>query len=169
MPAESVTATNILTTAAIQRRLQRMAYQVAEDNVGEKEVVVYGIQGNGEVVAAAFVQHLAAVLAISINKGIIKLDKTNPLSAALEPRIDLSNKVVIVVDDVSNTGRTLLYALAPVLQFLPKKIQTLVLVERSHKEFAVQPDFVGLSIATTLQEHIRVEADGNTLTGAWLY
>jgi pyrimidine operon attenuation protein/uracil phosphoribosyltransferase len=70
---------------------------------------------------------------------------------------------------VANSGRTLLYALKPFLNFNPRKIETLVLVERSHKKFPVFSDFVGLSLSTTLQEHITVETDGNTITGAWLH
>ncbi len=99
----------------------------------------------------------------------IDINKKNPLSAAILPQADLTDEVIIVVDDVSNSGKTLLYSLKPILDFLPKKIQTLVLVERSHKLFAVQPDYVGLTVATTLQEHISVETDGEKITGAWLH
>jgi pyrimidine operon attenuation protein/uracil phosphoribosyltransferase len=73
------------------------------------------------------------------------------------------------VDDVSNTGKTLLYALKPFLSAQPKKIQTLVLVERSHKLFSIQPDYVGLSINTTLQEHISVQVSEGEIEGAWLH
>ena len=169
MPVDFAAATCILTPEVIERKLKRMAYEVAEHNVGEQELLVYGVEGNGEVLAAAFVEQLRAIIPAKIHKGVIRLQKTHPVAATTDPVTDFNNKVVIVVDDVSNTGRTLLYALAPLLQYMPKKIQTLVLVERSHKEFAVQPDYVGLSIATTLQEHIRVEAEGDILTGAWLY
>ncbi len=86
----------------------------------------------------------------------------------IDPATDFTNKVIIVVDDVSNSGKTLLYALKPFLDFSPKKIQTLVLVERSHTSFPVRPDYVGLSIATTLQEHIYVEVHGEKITGAYL-
>jgi pyrimidine operon attenuation protein / uracil phosphoribosyltransferase len=82
--------------------------------------------------------------------------------------MDFNKKVVILVDDVANSGKTLTYALKPFLEFHPKKIQTLVLVERSHKVFPVQPDYVGLSVGTTLQEHIYVEVDGDEVKGAWL-
>jgi len=73
-----------------------------------------------------------------------------------------------VIDDVAMSGKTLLYAMQPFLAFYPKKIQTLVLVERSHKAFPVKPDYVGLSIATTLQEHIYVETEGEVIKGAYL-
>ena len=82
--------------------------------------------------------------------------------------MELNGKVVILVDDVSNSGRTLTYALKPFLQSHPKKIQTLVLVERRHTAFPVQPDYVGLSVATTLQEHIYVEVEGDDVVGAWM-
>jgi len=98
----------------------------------------------------------------------ISLDKRKPKEVTLEPAMDLDNKIVIVVDDVSNSGRTLLYALKPFLEFHPKKIQTLILVERRHNDFPVRPDYIGLSITTTLQEHIIVEVDEEKVTGAYL-
>jgi pyrimidine operon attenuation protein/uracil phosphoribosyltransferase len=76
--------------------------------------------------------------------------------------------VIIIIDDVSNSGKTLSYALKPFLEFHPKKIRTLVLVERSHTSFPVRPDYVGLSVATTIQEHIFVEVKGEELIGAYM-
>ena len=77
-------------------------------------------------------------------------------------------QVVIIVDDVVSSGKTLLYSVKPFLEFQPKKIQTLVLVERSYKSFPVRPDYVGLSISTTLLEHIFVEVKNDEVTGAYL-
>ena len=88
---------------------------------------------------------------------------------SINEEIDFNGKTVIIVDDVANTGRIIMYALKPFLNFQPKKIQTLVLVERSHKLFPIQNDYKGLSIATTLLEHISVETEGEEITGAWLY
>ncbi|MET0243089.1 MAG: phosphoribosyltransferase family protein [Flavitalea sp.] len=78
------------------------------------------------------------------------------------------DKVIILVDDVANSGKTLLYALKPFLEFHPKKIQIVVLVGRTHKSFPIQPDYVGLSLSTTFQEHIFVEVNGERVTGAWM-
>ena len=99
----------------------------------------------------------------------VQLNKKELLEVSLQPNTDLTNKTVILVDDVANTGRTMLYALKPFLAASPRKIQTLVLVERSHKLFPVQTDYAGLSLATTLQEHIAVETEGEEIKGAWLY
>ena len=98
----------------------------------------------------------------------ISLDKKNPKEVTLSRYPDFNNQVIIIIDDVSNSGKTLLYAIKPFLDLNPKKIQTLVLVERSHNAFPVKPDYVGLSVATTLQEHIYVEVEKGRVKGAWL-
>jgi pyrimidine operon attenuation protein / uracil phosphoribosyltransferase len=160
---------SILSAALAKRKIRRMAFEIAEDNAGENLVVILGINGNGEAVAASIANELRGMTRIEIIPGTIIINKKSPLNASIDKEIDLNGRVVIIVDDVSNTGRTLLYALKPLLMHQPKKIQTLVLVERSHKLFAVQPDYVGLSVSTTLQEHITVETTDATITGAWLH
>lgn len=146
-----------------------MAFQIAENNAEETSIIVAGIVGNGTVVAEKLVAELKQIISIPISSVTIHLNKRAPLNAAVVPQQNFQEKVLIVVDDVSNTGKTLLYALKPFLDVELKKAQTLVLVERSHKLFAVQPDYVGLSVATTLQEHISVEVEGDEITGAWLH
>jgi len=98
----------------------------------------------------------------------ITLDKKNPSDIQLSSTPDFNDKVIIVIDDVANSGKTLLYALKPFLAYHPRKIQALVLVERSHNSFPVHPDYSGISIATTLQEHIFVEVEGDDVVGAYL-
>jgi pyrimidine operon attenuation protein/uracil phosphoribosyltransferase len=159
----------VLSQEAIQRKMKRMALQIAEENSSETELIIAGISGNGAIVAKNLIGNLAKLASFKTSFVQITLNKKDPLEVAIEPDMDVTNKVVILVDDVSNTGKTLLYALKPFLVTQPKKIQTLVLVERSHKLFPVQNDYAGLSIATTLQEHITVETEGETITGAWLY
>jgi pyrimidine operon attenuation protein/uracil phosphoribosyltransferase len=168
MESINVSKNCILSAEAIKRKLRRMSFQIAEANADEELIIIAGIAGNGTLLAQKIVDELKQIVNISIELLTIQITKKNPVDAMIQPQIDVSGKIIIVVDDVANTGRTLLYALHPLLSFLPKKIQTLVLVERSHKLFAVQPDYVGLSIATTLQEHIIVETEGSEITGAWL-
>lgn len=159
----------VLDSEAVSRKLKRMAYEVAERNSDEKELVIAGIAGNGEIVAHNLVKELQQIADFTISEVRIQLNKKDPIAVAFQPDTDLENRVFILVDDVANTGRTLMYALKPLLDARPKKVQTLVLVERSHKQFPVQTDYAGLSIATTLQEHITVETKENTITGAWLF
>ena len=159
----------LLNQQAIQQKLKRMALEVAEQNIDEKEIILAGINGNGEVVARCLAKEMAAVHPFQIQLTTVQLNKKEPLDVSVKHTIDFHNKVIILIDDVANTGKVLLYALKAFLNAYPKKIQTLVLVERSHKLFPIQSDYTGLSLATTLQEHITVETEGDKITGAWLF
>ena len=165
MPTKNI----VLEHTIIQRKLRRMALQIAEQNADEQEIVVAGINGNGEVVAMCLIRELKKVSTLNTTFVTIKINKREPGEVQLQDDVVLKDKVVLLVDDVANTGKTMFYALQPFLKTTPKKIQTLVLVERSHKLFPIQTDYTGLSIATTLQEHITVETEGEEITGAYLY
>lgn len=158
----------ILDSAAAEKKLRRMALEVIENNPDEKEVILAGIRENGTVIARNIRQMIAGVSSLKAELITITLDKKEPRDIQLSKTLDFDNKVIILIDDVSNSGKTLLYALKPFLAFAPKKIQTLILVERKHNTFPVRPDYIGVSLATTLQEHIFVEVDKDTVTGAYL-
>jgi pyrimidine operon attenuation protein/uracil phosphoribosyltransferase len=158
----------ILTKEVAEKKLQRMAYEIVERNPGEDNIILAGIKENGSVIAQKMMKLLRPIYSGQLNLIEISLDKKNLSDIHLSPEINLDEKVVIVADDVVNAGKTLLYALKPILQFSPKKIQTLVLVERTHKAFPVTSDYVGLSIATTLEEHIIVEVEDNEINGAYM-
>ena len=158
----------VLDKERISRKLRRMALEVAEQNIEEKHLMIAGIEGNGEIVAKCLAKDLKE-LGIQTDSITIRLNKKDPVDVTFDRSMDFNNKVIIIVDDVANTGKTMLYALKPFLNAHPSKIQTLVLVERSHKMFPIQTDYVGLSITTTLQEHIKVKVEGETVMGAWLY
>ncbi|HEY6954415.1 MAG TPA: phosphoribosyltransferase family protein [Flavisolibacter sp.] len=159
----------ILDQRAIAQKMKRMALEVVEQNLDEKELIIAAVNGNGEVVASNLAQELKKIHDFTIHMTTIQLNKKNPLEVSLKDSIDLNNKSILVVDDVANTGRIILYAMKAFLNATPKKIQTFVLVERSHKLFPIQNDYTGLSVTTTLQEHIAVETNGAEIIGAWLY
>jgi len=163
------TRTAILDEEAVKRKVKRMALEVAEQHAGEKELIIAGIVGNGETVARCMAEELKKISALEIQVITIQLNKRALAAVTLTPTVEIQDKHIVIVDDVANTGKTMFYALKPFLNFSPKKIQTLALVERSHKMFPIQTDYTGLSIATTLQEHITVETEGERITGAWLY
>ena len=159
----------ILDQEVVTKKLQRMAYEILENNLDEDNIILAGIPENGSVIAKSIQKIISQISSLKSNLISISLDKRLPKEVRVNKNLDFNNQVVIIVDDVVNSGKTLLYAVKPFLEFQPKKIQTLVLVERSHNNFPVQPDYVGLSISTTLQEHIIVEVNGETITGAYLY
>ena len=158
----------ILSEEVAQRKLLRMAYEILENNFGEEELILAGIRESGSVIARNIQRLLKVISDIRTDIVTISLDKKFPEEVAISKPVLFDNKTIILIDDVSNSGKTLLYALKPFLFSHPKKIQTLVLVERTHKLFPVNPYYVGLSVATTLQEHIYVEVSGEQVKGAWL-
>ena len=158
----------ILSREVVEKKLRRMAFEILENNVDEKQIILAGIRESGSVVAKVIQQMLGEISSIKTDLITITLDKKEPTDVSLSRSIDFNGKVIILIDDVSNSGKTLLYALKPFIAFHPRKIQTLVLVERTHTSFPVRPDYVGLSIATTLQEHIFVEVKGDKIEGAYL-
>ena len=146
-----------------------MAFQVAERNADCDSLVIAGIAGNGVMVAQAVIKELKQIIKCPIEFITISIDKDNPLNTSIDKQLNYDDRTIIVVDDVVNSGRILLYALKHFLSHQPKSIQTLVLIERSHKLFPVQSDYVGLSLATTLQDHITVKTENGRIAGAWLY
>lgn len=158
----------IFTKEIAYRKLQRMAYEVVERNMDEKEIIIAGIKESGSIIASVLNGFLKEIFAGKIIILDIIIDKKEPKNISFSQSIDFNNKVIIVCDDVSNSGRTLLYALKPFLDYYPKKIQSLVLVERSHRQFPVASDYVGMSVATALSEKIIVETDSEGITGARL-
>ncbi len=160
--------TIILDKERIDWKMQRMAYQIWENNSDEKELTLIGIEGSGLVVAKSLSRRLQEISPLKVNVLSLKMNKRQPLKGDLTIDEDLNKKSVVLVDDVANSGKTLLYALRPILDYDPKKVLITVLVDRRHKSYPVAPDIVGHSVATTLQEHIEVETEGDYITAAFL-
>ena len=158
----------ILTEEVALKKLKRIALEVAERNFNEKELLLIGIKENGIVIAQIISKLMKAVFTGSITVVALSMNKKKPTSITIEKDIDFDGKTILLIDDVANSGRTMLYALKPLLEKHPKKIQTLALVERTHKTFPVDVDYVGLSISTTLNEHITIEVGEDKVMGAWM-
>ena len=160
---------NLILTAEIARKkLQRMAFEILEKNLGEKEIILAGIKESGLIIANIIKSILQEVFKGKISVIEIDIDKKNPKNISIPKENNFDDAVIIITDDVANTGKTLLYALKPFMEFYPKKIQVLVLVERSYKQFPVAPDYVGMSVSTATDEKIIVETNGTEILGARL-
>lgn len=155
----------ILDDRQIRQKIRRIAIEILERNYGEPEIVLAGLNNNGMGFAQYLLDELLPIapanLKITLTR--IRLNPANPVE--YEPVVEmeaeaLRGKPVIVVDDVANTGRTIFYAVQPLLKAIPKKIEVAVLVDRKHKSFPVKADYVGLSLATTLLEDIDVQIRG---------
>ena len=149
----------ILNSQQIQYRLSRMAYEVYEGHFSEEEVFLAGVTRQGYALAQMMHRELSAIGPIHFRLAQLSFDKRNPIIS--EPELDipletLHQKSIILVDDVINTGQTLFYAAKPFCEILVNQLKVLVLVNRDHTKFPFQPDYTGLSLATTVQEHISV-------------
>jgi len=149
----------ILTTTQIGQKINRLAIEIIEHNYKEKEIILAGINNNGLGFAKLIKRAINKISEVQITLANISLNPAKPTSDQVEinlPDADLKNKVVIIVDDVANTGRTIFFAFKPFLDILTKKVEVAVLVDRKHKSFPIKVDYVGLSLATTLKENIKV-------------
>lgn len=155
----------VLSNKQIEQKVERLAYEILEDNFNESTVVFLGINKNGLRFAKILQNTYDTISEGKSTLGGITLNAANPLDDEITIDVDLKtlNKhSVIIVDDVANTGRTIFYAAKPLMNYLPKKVQVAVLVDRKHKQFPIEVDYVGLSLATTLKENIRVELSRKT-------
>lgn len=151
----------ILNKIQIQQKIDRMAYQILEDNLSEKEIVLAGIVNPGYIIAKRLKKVLESISEIKVTLMKIEIDKA---SSHLEASSDIDihsvkNKVVVLVDDVLNSGRTLAYGLGVFINIPLKKLRTLVLIDRSHRLFPISSDFTGMELSTLLKEHIEVVLD----------
>lgn len=153
----------VLNHKQIGQKITRMAFEIYERNLNAKGVVFAGISGMGTTLAGLLAQELNAISPISIEKVEVVLDKSNVSNSeiSLSKTVDPNGKAIILVDDVLNTGKTLVYAMKPFLGFEIEKMEIAVLVNRSHGLFPVKPDYTGYELATTLSEHIRVDFSEN--------
>jgi pyrimidine operon attenuation protein/uracil phosphoribosyltransferase len=151
-------STIILTNKQIIHKIKRMAYQVYESNVNEKEVIIAGIQKNGFLLAKKLKAEVEKISPIKVTLCEVFIDKrkpTNPIKTSLELST-FKNKSLLLVDDVLSTGTTLIYGVKHFLEVPLKQFKTAVLVDRNHKKYPVKADFKGISLSTSLNENVTV-------------
>jgi pyrimidine operon attenuation protein/uracil phosphoribosyltransferase len=152
--------TVVLDHVHVQRKLQRIAHQLHEENHAEKGIVLVGIAPRGMALAQRLAALLGPIADLEVELVELKLDKDRPLEAAVKlsvPLDGLRGRTVVLVDDVLMSGRTLMHAAAHLVTVPLKRLLTVVLVDRRHRSYPIRADIVGLTLSTTTQEHISVE------------
>lgn len=149
----------ILSHEQIQHKIKRIAYQIYEANVDESEIIIAGIEGGG----LKFAKKLGTVLRKITDAEIIlckvNMNKSNPLDGGVSTSLKedaYENKSIILVDDVLNSGTTLIYGVHYFLKTPVKQLKTAVLVNRNHKKYPVKADYKGISLSTSMHEHVKV-------------
>ncbi|MBL4578533.1 MAG: phosphoribosyltransferase [Flavobacteriales bacterium] len=159
--------TVVLTPLQIEQKVLRLAYQLYENNHEEKEIVIAGINGRGYLLAKWLSRILKDISPLKVTLGELRMNKDNPLSEPITfsiPENELKDKVVLVVDDVVNSGKTLIHGVKYFLSFPTKKLRTLVMVDRRHNTYPVRADYIGISLSTSLRDHISVELEKGKAT-----
>jgi pyrimidine operon attenuation protein/uracil phosphoribosyltransferase len=167
----TATRTPILNRTQTLQKIKRIAYEIYENNFQEEEIVLAGIYDRGYLFARILEQELKAISPLRIRLVKISLEKFSTVQSAVTldcPAQDLRNRSIVVVDDVLNSGRTLMHSLQPFLQIEIKKLQTAVIVDRSHRAFPIAAGYVGYSLSTTIQEHIEAELEDGEAFGVYL-
>ncbi len=148
----------ILNERQILHKIKRIAYQIYENNSAEEKITLAGVATKGYQLAEKLREHLQEISPLEVNLCKIEIDKENPLlpiKTSLKKE-EYTNTSVILVDDVLNSGSTLIYSAKHFLEVPLKKLQTAVLVDRSHKKYPVKADFKGISLSTSLNETVKV-------------
>ncbi len=148
----------ILNHQEIKHRIKRIAYQIYESNANEKELIIAGIEPNGYLLARQLKQQLDSISSIESVLCKVTVNKDRPLEPVVTSLNSdaYKNKAIVLVDDVLNSGTTLIYGIKHFLEVPLRRFKTAVLVNRNHKKYPVKADFKGISLSTSLHEHVHV-------------
>ena len=137
----------------------RISYQIVESSINRKEIVIIGIKNNGFIFAEKIHDFLKKITDQKIELLSVEINKKNPnegITLKKNKFNKIDNSFVILIDDVLNTGKTLMYSIKFLLNYKINQLKTAVLIDRNHKDFPVKVDFKGLSLSTTMNEHVEV-------------
>jgi pyrimidine operon attenuation protein/uracil phosphoribosyltransferase len=154
----ALTKNTILSHKEIEHKIKRIAYQIYESNANETELIIAGIESNGYVLAKKIKANLDKISGIESTLCKVTINKsepTNPIKTSISKK-DYTNKSIVLIDDVLNSGSTLIYGIKHFLDVPLKQFKTAVLVNRNHKKYPVKADFKGISLSTSLFEHVHV-------------
>jgi pyrimidine operon attenuation protein/uracil phosphoribosyltransferase len=154
----------VLDFEKISRICGRLAYQILENNINEDEILLVGIKEKGYEIAKIIEQKLKDINSSKVHLKSITIDKKNP-NQMFEYDINFNQmpKSVYLVDDVLNTGKTLMFAVNSLLKYDFELIKTLVLIDRNHKRYPIKVDFKGISLSTNLDDTVKLISENKNL------
>jgi pyrimidine operon attenuation protein/uracil phosphoribosyltransferase len=159
-----MTTNRIMQPGQAKQTIRRIAYQIWESNFEEERILLAGVKNRGLALAELLAAELRSISKMEVEVTYIRMNKDNPVHDEITTGVDPAHwqdRVVVVVDDVAHTGRTLLFALKPFMSHLYKRLQIAVLVDRAHKTYPVHADFKGLSLSTTLHNNVEISFDAD--------
>ena len=159
----------ILKNIDIEKKIQRIRLQILEDNIDEEGIVIFGISDNGLVIAKKLINHLSKISSIKSNLIKVIIDKDNPIdSIKYDSKFDINSSSVLIIDDVSQSGKTLQSVISNLLIYKPNKIKTAVIVNRDQTLYPVKVDYSGISLSTSVNNHVSFISDKNNELSVYL-
>ena len=153
----------ILEQDQIDKIIKRIAYQILENNSEELEIFLIGIKNNGYILAELIYHQLKQISNLNVILYSIQINKKDPLKS-IEHNFDLKkmkNKSIVLIYDVLNSGKTLLYGVKFLLDIPLSNFNTAVLIDRNHKKYPIKIDFKGISLSTSIEENVSVVFEKN--------
>lgn len=154
----------VLDSIDINNKIKRISFEILEKNFDENEIFLLGVLPNGKYLSNKISEFLTQFSKIKLNSHFIEIEKLSKSIIKISPSLNsemVNNKVIVIIDDVMNSGGTLMCSINEMLKFKPKKIQIAVLIERYYKNFPLNPDYKGLELSTSENEHVEVILDGS--------
>ena len=146
----------ILDNSDIENKIQRIGLEILEDNIDQSKIILFGISDNGKLISQKLIDHINKISDIKI----VLIDVIiNNGSISYNSKFDLLNESIIIVGDVSQTGKTLQMVISDLMLYNPSKIKTSVIINRDQTMFPVKIDYSGLSLSTSVNEHVDVIID----------
>lgn len=156
--------TEVLDQDQILRICNRFAFQILENSIDSDVIHIIGIKEKGFDIAKIVERELKSITKKNISLSSIKIDKKNPKDSVLsDSNLNKNIDTIFLIDDVLNTGKTLIYSLSFLLKFNFKSIKTLVLIDRNHKQYPIKVDYKGISLSTNINDNIKLLNDNNKL------
>ena len=155
----------ILNHNKINKIVRRLAYQILESNINSPEIILIGIHQNGYNLSEIIFEELKAITEIKTELFFVKINKKSPLkNIVFECEKEyLKNKSIVLIDDVLNTGKTLIYCTKSLLDVELNSFKTVVLIDRNHKKFPIKVDYKGISVSTSIADHIELIFEKNNI------
>ena len=155
----------ILNQNKINKIVRRLAYQILESNINSTEIILIGIQQNGYNLSKIIFEELKTITEIKTELFFVKINKKSPLkNIVFECEKEyLKNKSIVLIDDVLNTGKTLIYCTKSLLDVELNSFKTVVLIDRNHKKYPIKVDYKGISVSTSIADHIELIFEKNNI------
>ena len=154
----------ILNNVDVEKKIERISLQILEDNINEEKIVIFGISDNGVIIAKKIIEHLNEIS--KLQSSLCKVINDN--SIKYDQKFDITDTSILIIDDVSQSGKTLQSVISDLFNFNPKRIKTAVIVNRDHSLFPVKIDYSGISLSTSVNEHVEFTIDADAKMTVYL-